>query len=444
MRSLKKQAFGLIGAVSVLFLSCVTMSDYNFNNIDKSIKNGMYDAVYEELCNPQGVLYTSSDLVLENLDKGLISHYAGEYERSNGELSEAETLIRSYYSKSITQAAASMLVNDTVIDYAGDPFEDVYTNIFMALNYLQLGKFDDAFVEIRRFDIKLKEIQQKYQAQLEKQKKELKDNSVSVPSGEVKFHNSALARYLSLLIYRTEGDYDSARVDYNMMHDAFRLQPSLYDFPFPESVKEELTFVPDGFGRLNILAFSGLSPVKVEESIPLYAYDGFYRIALPVMEKRKSSVAAASVTAVNVETGEVYSAHTQKIESIEDIAVDTYAQKYAAIVGKTVARMVSKLVATAALDTVAEEADDSAVSMIFSILGAASKINMFVSERADVRTCRYFPASAYAAGITLPEGRYDITVVFKTSSDGKVETLEYNGVSVSKSGLNLVESYCFK
>ena len=72
------------------------------------------------------------------------------------------------------------------------------------------------------------------------------------------------------------------------------------------------------------------------------------------------------------------------------------------------------------------------------------KINMFVSERADVRTCRYFPASAYAAGITLPEGRYDITVVFKTSSGGKVETLEYNGVSVSKSGLNLVESYCFK
>ena len=47
MRSLKKQAFGVIGAGSVLFLSCVTMSDYNFSNIDKSIKNGMYDAVYE-------------------------------------------------------------------------------------------------------------------------------------------------------------------------------------------------------------------------------------------------------------------------------------------------------------------------------------------------------------------------------------------------------------
>ena len=33
----------------------------------------------------------------------------------------------------------------------------------------------------------------------------------------------------------------------------------------------------------------------------------------------------------------------------------------------------SKLVATAALDTVAEEADDSAVSMIFSILGAVNQ-----------------------------------------------------------------------
>lgn len=443
MRSKKQCVIAGIFFAAVL-LSCVTMADYNFSAIDKSMKSGMYEAVYEELCNPDGVLYSKNDKVLENLDKGLVSHYAKEYKRSNTEIAEAERLIRAYYAKSVTQTAASMMVNDTVVDYAGDPFEDIYTNIFMALNYLQLGKFDDAFVEIRRFDIKLKEIQQKYQAQLAKQKKELETNAKSLPSGEMKFHNSALARYMSLLMYRAEGNYDSARVDYNMMRDAFRLQPSLYPFSFPESVKEDCVRPPKGSGRLNVLSFSGLSPVKVEQSLPLFALDGYYRIALPVMEKRKSSVGAVSVTAVNVSTGERYSADSEKIESIEDISVDTYSQKYAAVVGKTIGRMVAKLTATAALDTAADNVGDSTLSLVFSLLGAASKINMFASERADVRTCRYFPASAYAAGITVPEGKYNVTVAFKSGSGGKVELAEYKDVSVSRAGLNLIESYCFR
>lgn len=444
MRSKKHYGIAVVFCAAVL-ISCVTMADYNFSAIDKSMKIGMYDAVYEELCNPDGVLYSSNDKVLESLDKGLISHYSKEYARSNTEFAEAEKLIRTYYAKSVTQAAASMMVNDTVVDYAGDPFEDVYTNIFMALNYLQLGKFDDAFVEIRRFDVKLKEISQKYQVQLAKQKKELEKNAKSVPSGEMKFHNSALARYMSLLMYRAEGDYDSARVDYNMMRDAFRLQPTLYPFSFPTSVQEDCVRPSKGSGRLNVLAFSGLSPVKVEQSLPLFALDGYYKIALPVMEKRKSAIGTVSVTAVNVSTGERYSVNSEKIESIEDISVDTYSQKYAAVVGRTIGRMVAKLTATAALDTAADKVPDATLSLVFSLLGAASKINMFASERADVRTCRYFPASAYAAGITVPEGKYTVTVSFKSGSGGKVvENTVYNDVSVSRTGLNLIESYCFR
>lgn len=444
MRLFKKNLIFAVAFFSIILISCVTMSDYNFSNIDKSILCNDYDTVYNELCNPKGMLYSTNDKVLENLDKGLISHYASEYQRSNKELSDAEKLIRQYYSKSITQSAASMLVNDTVIDYSGDPYEDIYTNIFMALNYIQIGKFDDAFVEIRRFDNKLKEIRQKYQVQLEEQKKSLNESSKSVPAVNVKFHNSALARYLSLLIYRTEGDIDSANVDYKMIKEAFSLQPSLYSFPIPTSIKNEFDVIPEKSARVNFVAFSGRSPIKVEENIPLFAYDGYYKISLPVMEKRKSSICGAKILAVNKENGKSYSIDSEKIESIEDIAIDTYSQKYAAIVGKTIARMVSKLVTTTALDVTAQQVDDSTLSLLFTLMGAASKVNMFVSERADVRVCRYFPATAYVAGLTVPEGVYDISVAYFGNSRNPIETVNYYDVAINGKELNLIESYCFK
>ncbi|MDE5898028.1 MAG: hypothetical protein K2H09_02015, partial [Treponemataceae bacterium] len=204
----------LCGA-ALLSASCVTMSDYNFRNIDAALSAGDFDAAYGELESNSASIYSSADKALVQLDKGIVSHYAAAYGRSNSELSAAESLMEQYSALSISQAAASVLVNDTIIDYSGDPYEDIYTNIFMALNYLKLGNFDDAFVEIRRFDIKLKEITSQYQAASESQKKQLAADAKSVPAVKLEFHNSALARYLSLLNYRTEGRLDSDRVYYN-------------------------------------------------------------------------------------------------------------------------------------------------------------------------------------------------------------------------------------
>ena len=128
---------------AIVFLSCVTMADYDFSEIDNSLKSGEYEFVYQQLEQDEKFLYSKKDKVLSDLDKGLVSHYAKEYNRSNDALSSAEKLIFENFTKSISQSISSFLINDLVIDYAGETYEDIYTNLFMALNYIHLGKTED-------------------------------------------------------------------------------------------------------------------------------------------------------------------------------------------------------------------------------------------------------------------------------------------------------------
>lgn len=423
-----------------LITSCVTVADYNFHNIDKAISINDFESVHFELENPNGLLYTSKDSVLENLDKGIISHYAGEYQRSNQELEKAEKLMEKFQAASVTQAIGSMMVNDTVMDYAGDPYEDIYTNIFMALNYMQMNNFEDAFVEIRRMDNKLKGLSVKYKKEIDKQKLSLKENSTSVPKGDIKFHNSAFARYLSMLMYRSEGDYDNAEVDYKYIQQAFKLQASLYDFTVPECIAED--FKKPAEARLNVVCFGGRAPLKHEEMLPLFAVDGFYRIAMPIMLPRETVVSGAKITATNVETGVVYTTNSEKLESIQNIAMDTYNGKYSVIAARTIGRMVARLTTTIALDVAADKVEDPGLSLLFSLAGLVSKVNMFASERADVRTSRYFPNNVYVAGLDLPAGTYDVKVQYLNKKH-HIESETFRK-TIKAADLNLIESYCLR
>ena len=237
----------------------------------------------------------------------------------------------------------------------------------MSLNYLHLGKFDDAMVEIRRFDTKLKEISAKYQAEIEAEKMQLKSNAKSVPAVKMQFHNSALAHYLSMLLYRADGDMDNAAVDMRFIENAFKFQPALYDFPRPAGIKQDLD-IPKDMCRLNLIAFTGRSPEKKEIIEPLWAVDDFYRIALPVMEKRKSAVNVIEFYATDKSSGTTYFSKAEKLESIENIAEETYSQKYSLIAAKTIARMAAKLTTSAALDAAAKTSDEDITSVVLSLI----------------------------------------------------------------------------
>ena len=145
--------------------------------------------------------------------------------------------------------AASYLANDTVTEYCGEDYEDIYLNVFNALNYYHLGLEEDAMVEIRRIDEKLRLLAARHGTEITAAQQALLERGTDVPydseAAAVHFSNSALARYLSMLFYRARGRLDEARIDRDQIRLAFANQPAVYGFPVPDSVDEELR-VPAG------------------------------------------------------------------------------------------------------------------------------------------------------------------------------------------------------
>ena len=400
-------------------------------------------------------IYSSHDQVLQSLDLGVLSHYAGEYQRSNQELTQAEKKIEEYYAKSISQSISAYLVNDTVVDYDGEIFEDVYLNILMALNYIHLGNIEDAFVEIRRFDNKLKAASAKYSDKIAAANQENTSNGedpVAVP--KMNFHNSALARYLSMILYRSRGQLDSARVDMKYLDSAFASQPALYNFAKPKSIQQELE-VPQGMGRVNIIAFTGKSPRKEEEVLRLYSDVGgfYYKIAYPEMRRQDSVISSIQVSAIPV--GEILdgqavqtpqtvaSVFLEPLESISNIAVDTFEQHKTLIYLRAILRSIGKSSTSTVWGTLADDSSDSGLGLLFSVLEVASVVSTEASERADIRVARYLPSVAWVSGMNLEPGEYILNIEYKNNSGAQV-ALEQKYITVTSTGLNLVEAVCLK
>ena len=435
---LHRRALILLYSVLCLFLiSCVTASMSHGPASSYAAGSEFAEAVYFIEKN-QNELYTKNDLVLKSLDIGLLSHYNRDFKYSSMQLSEAERLMYEYYTKSVSQSITSFLLNDNVIDYAGDPYEDIYTNLFMALNYASQGNIDSAFVEIRRFDNKQKELSLTYQGAIQEAKHQVAAGNEF--SGNVEFHNSALARYISMLLYRSEGMFDSAEIDYKYMQSAFATQRSIYDFPIPSSVKDELS-VPRGKGRLNVLSFTGLAPVKHEEIVRFATEDTYFKLAIPVMQKQNSTVHAIEVEILSYETGVTNNIRLEKIESIENIALDTFKQKQTILYIKAAARALAKSSTTAIFDDQAGR-HGGEVGLLFSVLKIASAVSNEVTEKADIRTSRYFPASASVGGISLDPGTYLVMVRYLDYSGRTISVEEFPGVKVQPDTLNLLESVC--
>lgn len=431
----------LIFSLSLVLFSCVTMADYDFNRIDANLAAGNYGAVSEELAKKQSTIYGSHDEVLISLDAGLVAHYDGRTEESNKALSRAEKLMDVYYSTSVSQTVASMMTNDMAMDYEGEEFEDIYTNLFMALNYIEEDLFDDAMVEIRRFDHKLKNLRAHYEdfiLELEKTQDASKINRVNI-----QFYNSALARWLSMLLNRVEGDYDNVRIDGTLLEEAFTTQRSLYDFSVPSTVAAEKK-ARRLDSRLNVLAFTGCAPVKKEDVVRAISWRGsvWYKLALPKMEKRHSAITGVSVTATNKATGMQYSCALEQIESLENICVDTFQQSYSELFAKAMLRSIAKTATNTAMSTIGRKAATPAMSALFTVLDFATKISNEATERADVRTCRFFPAKASVTGMDLPEGDYSVEVEFKAGRH--VAYSVKKEISVRAGKLNLVEASCLR
>lgn len=454
-------------AGTVLLSSCMTTRNSRFVEADAAARAGDFATAVTEVEENRDDLYSDRDQVLFYLDSGMLNFYDRRYEASIGRFQEAERLIEEYFTRSVTQVAATFLLNDNAQNYSGEDFEDIYLNVFNAISFLESGNPEGAFVEVRRINNKLNLLEDKYQG-LAAQYNQTDDAAVAFEPGESRFYNSALARYLSLVMYRADGDFDGARIDWQEMQEAFARQSNLYGFPMP---LDETVIQPVVGARLSVLAFTGEAPVKRAETLyiltfndrvtVIYAnedeqgglipegYASFYypgveegyrfKFQLPRMVTRGSDVQRIRVVVDGQPIGEL-----SMLESIEQVALDTFQIREPIIFLKTVTRTIIKGIAAERGKEGLQDAalnSGSTLGLVAGLIGSvATDVAVDASEQADVRVSRYFPAYAHVGEWVVEPGTREIEIEYY-GSGGLLRVEEIGPVDVQAGGLNFVTSF---
>ncbi|MDR1468769.1 MAG: hypothetical protein LBT00_05700 [Spirochaetaceae bacterium] len=441
-RPASRFALWLAGALVLLFLaSCATRSDA-YQSVDSHVEAGAYAegaAAIAQAQESHKPLYPAKNAVMLFLDKGMLDHYAENYEASATGLEEAERLITEAYTKSVTQEIGTFVLNDNTREYAGEDYEDIYLNVFNALNYYNRGDVEEALVEVRKINEKLQALTVKYAASIDKAKQYADENGGYSGADEEKFTftDSALARYLAALFWRGTGHSDDARIDLDALAEAYRLAPQVYDNPLPSSVQDEYQ-TPKGEARLNLLAFTGLSPLKEEEvlyiPLPFPFPNNTTKIALPVMSFRPTQ--AVHVEAVIDGTERLT---LELVEDMGKVMEETFKARRTLIYVKTVVRTIVKTATAAIAQAAVTEENDVGWGLL---TGLAGRLFTEGTESADTRSARYFPRYAFVGGVNLPPGEHTVTLNFYAG--GNIIMTVPKTVNLRENRLNLVEAVCLQ
>lgn len=376
------------------------------------------------------------DRLLYFLDRGVVEQMLGNYEVSN-EYFEKAYVYTQDYRLNISYDILSSIANPMLKPYKAEDFEVVLIHFYKAMNYLQMQQLDEALVEVRRVNIALNELNDRY---------EDKKN---------RYKEDAFAHNLMGIIYEAQKDYNNAFIAYR---NALEVYDSVYQENFqtiaPEQLKKDLLRMAhyNGFreelekyeqefgleyrqvkeegGDLVFFWLNGLGPVKGEFSINftrdensggfVFANESsgysfpinvntandkagesnlnqvrFVRMAIPKYRKRMPLVSNAYLDV----DGQNY--QLQQAENIDQIAFSTLEDRMLREIGKSIARLVLKQAAELAAS---EQNED--LGFLVSALNA-------VTEKADTRNWQTLPHSIYYQRVRLKEGEQTVNLIMR-------------------------------
>lgn len=410
---------GGIGIWGVLWLGgCATYSE-SIREVERQIALNQPQKALEILEKKKP---GKADQVLFLLNKGNLLRLAGSYEESNKVLEEAKVLMDELSAVSITEQATSLIVNDSTKSYVGSDFEQVFIHLYKALNYIDLGKLDDARVEAFQVDIKLRLL-----------------------AGQTKdavFTEEALSRYLTGMIYEELAEWSDALIAYRKSYEGFQHYKKKYGVDVPRSLQLALLRLTErqglkdemrGFmkefgiekwdsvndlkqkGELVVFLFNGLAPLKqsVEMRQVNPSSGRMVSIAVPKYVSRPQFVRGGQARLGK----DVYP--LELVEDIDSIARKSLDKQMPAIIARTFARAVIK-------DNTARQVQKNAgevAGLIVNIAGA-------ISERADTRSWSTLPSSIYMVRIPVEPGKYQLSLELNRTAGGVVTAFTFPEVEV--------------
>ncbi|MDP3543861.1 MAG: hypothetical protein Q8T11_15445 [Elusimicrobiota bacterium] len=373
--------------------------------------------------------YGKKNQVLYYLDLGAVQHDAGRFKESDASLDKAERRMEELYTKSVSKAAGTLVLNDNTTEYAGERFERAMVNAYRALNYVFLGDQENALVEVR----KLSRLLQEYADTLHGKNTAYKDD--------------AFAQFLASLLYEDDGRLDDARIAREKSRAAYKLYAAAYGLPAP-------SLEPAGGkngGELVFLHYNGVAPRKVSKSFSVAWRDA--AIALDASQDDEAEAAKAKnairggllgksitvsypdyvqdpfqIAASAVEAGGV-TAPTELAQDISAIARKDLAERQAVIRTRAIARATVKFVlAKAVADEVSKKYGKNSWQHLLAQAGGAA--TSAATEGADIRAWATLPAQFRVARLRLPPGTHDVVVKYLGPSGAELSSRTFKDVVI--------------
>ncbi len=360
-----------------LLLSGCASYQSRVKNARQYFEGGLYESSINELkplADKEG-----GDQFLYLVDLGTVYLNAGKYKEAIATFHRADRLAEINDYTSITEEAATVLLNDDVKEYRGEDFEKILVNVYLAIAYTLNNQWEDALVECRKVNHKL---------------------DLMIREGQLPYERNAFAKYLAALLFEARGEYNDAFVDYRQLRGwdskvpllgapLLRLAEKLKASDEFQKYRKDYPVVKDyriqkNEGQIVLLLEQGKGPEKVtsRESRLLPAFSRrFYR----------SRSGELSVDGVGT-------APTEVLFDIENTAIEQLEKKKAAMLAKKIGGVVVKELVAA---QVAKSTDNKWLGFLTSVI-------LHATDHADTRAWSTLPATLQIARLTVPAGEHTV------------------------------------
>ncbi len=408
-----------------IFSNCRTPSFYQKTySFNKKVSTGQLDAA-EKYIQDNQKMEDKKNRFLYWVNAGMVAHLKGDFQTSNDYFNKADLFIEDNR-KSALEKGASFLLNPNLSTYYGEDHEVLLLHYYKAFNYYMLGQNDEALVEVRRLNLRLQQLSDKYK-------------------GENKYSKDAFMHVLMGMVYESNKDFNNAfiayRNGYNIYKNEFatlfglqaplQLKKDLLRTAYKSGMRDELYAYEQEFGlkyskeeseaSVILLWNNGLGPVKAEWGVNFSIIDmgngwiefvnNDYGFAFPFYVGDKDFTGLTWVKVAfpkYVERKEYFTAalanYNQQNYSLE-LAQDINAISFKVLNERMMFEFSQSLIRVALKQVAAHEIGQSADS---PLLGAALSVVASATESADTRNWQTLPHSLYYTRIPVDAGEQTI------------------------------------
>lgn len=400
-------------ALAIAISGCATDYTNDMRPVTSSLRMDRPDLAIEEF-RENFTDSTGRNRLLYLMELGNLLRLTGNFPAAENLLLQADRLSDQQRGIELGQEIGAFLSSDQALEFRGADYEKVFINYCLAACYASENNMEDALVECRRVNDKLKVL------------------NLSYGENRNRYSDDAFIRYLMGILYEKAGDFNNALIAYRnsaavydssyasdygitaplrVKSDILRLSSELgmqsvyqdYSSTWP-GVSWEGEGTDGEHGEVVIILEAGMIPARIDKSYTFVLNDRIYKMSLPSIPNKRLESFSVILSSGDIQTQGFLA------EDLAGIAGKNLEDQAGRDIVRAVTRLAVKVGMTEVGEQIVEELteEDSGISRVtgflLSVVGA-------VTEKADLRAWLTLPSQIYIARLRLSDGEHPVRVI---------------------------------